>query len=439
MGATALYLIGCSSTYHVPSSSKVVINKEELPTYNPKIFSKKKKSQSIPNEDQLIIKAIWLEEQHNYRESHKLYAELYDKTDKEEYLLKELTTAHYAGVLSKNLPQLKKYIEEHPENLQAKRLLLSFNLKRKKFNQAKMIGEKLVQQSKQAIDYELAANPYIFTADYQKAVSLLEKAYQSTKNEDILLKIVAIEINYLHQIDKAIERLEEHRKNEGCSEKICLQLVSIYVQQNRIERLIPIYKALAMATKKEIYIEKLIESYIYNKDLDGAINFLENEYRNDTLLYSLYMENKLYSKAHTLAQKLLQTTNAPKWYAESAISLYESLNNSNDKEALKKVVEEFEKALRSGIHNPVYLNYYGYILIDKDIDINKGLNIIKKALTQEPENTYFLDSLAWGEYKLGECSKAYKTMKKVVEVEGLKEKEIIEHWNAINNQCKTDK
>lgn len=439
VGFTALYLVGCSSTYHVPKSSKVVINKEQLPTYNPKNFSKQKKSQSIPNEDELIIKAIWLEEQHNYKESNRFYAELYEKTHKEEYLLKELTTAHYAGVLSKNLPELKAYITEHPNNLQAKRLLLSFNLQRKKFNQAKVIADKLVQQSNQAIDYELAANPYIFTADYQKAVLLLEKAYQSTTNEDILLKIVAIEINYLHQIDKAIARLEEHRQNEGCSEKICLQLINIYVQQNRIDRLIPIYKSLAIATKKEVYIEKLIESYLYNKDLNGAIDFLENEYHNDTLLYSLYMENKAYDKAHALTQKLLKTTNDPKWHAESAISLYESLANNNDKTALSQVVKEFEKALDSGVRNPVYLNYYGYTLIDKDIDIKKGLKIINQALVQEPENTYFLDSLAWGEYKLGECSKAYKTMKKVIEVEGLKEKEIIEHWNAINNKCKTDK
>ena len=439
VGFTALYLVGCSSTYHVPDSSKVIIDKEQLPTYNPKNFSKQKKSQSIPNEDELIIKAIWLEEQHNYKESNRFYAELYNKTHKEEYLLKELTTAHYAGVLSKNLLELKAYIADHPNNLQAKRLLLSFNLQRKKFNKAKVIGEKLVQQSNQAIDYELAANPYIFTADYPKAVSLLEKAYQSTTNEDILLKIVAIEINYLHQIDNAIARLEQHRQNEGCSEKICLQLINIYVQQNRIDRVVPIYKSLAIATKKEIYIEKLIEGYLYNKDLKGAIDFLENEYHNDTLLYSLYMENKEYNKAHLLTQKLLKTTNDPKWHAESAISLYESLANSNDKTVLSQVVKEFEKALNSGVRNPVYLNYYGYTLIDKDIDIKKGISIIKEALAQEPENTYYLDSLAWGEYKLGECSKAYKTMKKVVEVEGLKEKEIIEHWNAINNQCKTDK
>ena len=439
VGFTALYLIGCSSTYHIPDSSKVVISKEQLPTYNPRNFSKKKKSHSIPNEDKLIIKAIWLEEQRNYKESNKFYAELYNKTHKEEYLLKELTTAHYADIISKNLPQLKAYITRHPNNLQAKRLLLSFNLQRKQFKQAKVIGEELVKQSNQAIDYELAANSYIFTSDYQKAVLLLEKAYQSTNNEDILLKIVAIEINYLRQIDKAIARLERHRQKEGCSEKICLQLISIYVQQNRIDKLIPIYKSLAIATKKKIYIEKLIESYLYSKNLKGAIDFLENEYHNDTLLYSLYMENKAYHKAHALAQKLLKNTNDPKWYAESAISLYESLANNNDKIALNKVVQEFEKAFKLGVKNPVYLNYYGYTLVDKDIDIKKGIKIIKEALAQEPDNTYFLDSLAWGEYKLGECSKAYKTMKKVVDIEGLKEKEIIEHWNAINNQCNTDK
>ena len=437
IGFTVLCIISCSSTYRIPDGSKVVISKEQLHIYNPKNFSKKRKSQSIPNEDELIIKAIWLEEQHNYKESNKIYSELYDKTHKEEYLFKELTTANYAGIISKNIPQLKRYISKHPNNLKAKRLLLYFNLKDKNFNKAKAIGEKLIEQSNQAIDYELTANPYIFTADYPKAVSLLEKAYQRTKNEDILLKIVAIEINYLHQADKAIERLEKHRKYEGCSEKICLQLISIYLQQNRIDKLIPIYKSLAIATKKEVYIEKLIESYLYNKDIKGAIDFLEKDYHNDTLLYSLYMENKAFNKAHLLAQKLLKTTNDPKWQAESAVSLYESLMKRDDKTEINRVIQEFEKALDSGVRNPVYLNYYGYTLIDEDINVKKGIKIIKQALVQEPENTYFLDSLAWGEYKLGECSKAYKTMKKVVEVEGLKEKEIIEHWNAINSQCKT--
>ena len=437
-GFTALYIMGCT-TYSVPKSSKVVIDKQQLPRYNPRNFSKQPIAKHFRDEDELIIKAIWLEEQHDYKASHKFYAKLYEETHKEEYLLKELTTAHYAGVVSTNTSQLKQYIKEHPNNLQAKRLLLSFSIQKKKFEEAKTIGKILLEQSHQAIDYELAANPYIFTNEYKKAIELLEKAYKLTLNEDILLKIVAIDINYLHQVDRAVRRLEKHQQNEGCSEKICLQLISIYMQQNRIKDLIPLYKSLAKTTKKEIYVEKLIETYLYNKDFKGAIDFLEHDYHNDALLYSLYMEEKNYLKAHALSQKLLLRTKDPKWHAESAISLYESLSNHDDKKVLNQVIEEFENALKEGVQNPVYLNYYGYTLIEKNIDVKKGLSIVSKALDQEPENTYFLDSLAWGEYKLGNCSKAYPTMKKVVEIEGLKEKEIIEHWNAINSQCNTDK
>jgi tetratricopeptide (TPR) repeat protein len=103
---------------------------------------------------------------------------------------------------------------------------------------------------------------------------------------------------------------------------------------------------------------------------------------------------------------------------------------------LNEVVNSFEKAIEQGVENSVYLNYYGYTLIDKEIDVPKGIMIIKKALKTEPENTYYMDSLAWGYYKLGECDEAYNIMKKVIDIEGLKEKELIEHWDAISKKCK---
>ena len=434
------YMIGCS-TYSVPSESKVVIAKENLATYNPKNFSNKKDTQTnkkLKNEDQLIIQAIFLEEQRAYKQSNEFYALLYEVTKKEEYLLKELSTAHQAGILSPNLDDLKIYIENNPENLQAQRILLSFYLKDKKFNKAKKVGNNLTQHSKQAVDFELAANPYIFSGEYEASLTYLQEAYNKTLNEDILLKIVTIQINYLQKINDAIQTLETHRRKQGCSEKICLQLARIYSQQHKGAELISIYKDLYKETKKEIYSEKVIESYLIRRDLSSAIEYLKNETNNHTLLYSLYMEEKSYVKANTLAKRLIKQTNNPKWYAEFAISLYESLSNKNDKEQLQQIVANFEKAIQLGEKSPVYLNYYGYTLVDKEIDIHKGLSIIEEALTQEPENTYFLDSLAWGYYKLDNCNKAYPAMKKVVEVEGLNEDEIIEHWNAIDSKCKNN-
>ncbi len=434
----AFYIIGCT-TYSIPNGSKVVIKKEDLNSYNPKNFPKNKIEKiKLKNEDQLIIQAIFLEEQRAYRQSNKFYALLYELTKKEEYLLKELTTAYMAGIISKNLNDLEKYIEKHPNNLQAQRILLSFYLREKKLNSAKKIGKILTQHSKQAVDFELAANPYIFSGEYEASLKYLKEAYRKTFNEDILLKIVTIQINYLHKVEEAIAILEEHKKRKGCSEKICLQLISIYAQQHKVSKLISIYKQLYKSTKKEVYAEKVIEGYLLNQNFSDAIAYLEKKGTNHSLLYSLYMEQKEYKKANSLAKRLQKETQNPKWYAEYAISLYEQITHKKDKVLLEKVIKNFEKALELGMQNPIYLNYYGYTLINNELDIQKGLKIVQKALNQEPENTYFLDSLAWGYYKLGNCKKAYPTMKKVVEVEGLNEEEIIEHWNAIHKKCNKD-
>ena len=103
---------------------------------------------------------------------------------------------------------------------------------------------------------------------------------------------------------------------------------------------------------------------------------------------------------------------------------------------IKEVVAYFEKAIDLGVDDSIYLNYYGYTLINKEIDVKKGIKVIEDALKQQPDNTYYLDSLAWGYYKENRCKEAYEMMKRVVDEEGLNEAEIIEHWDAIQKKCK---
>ena len=431
-------VLGCS-TY---TPQRQIVAKEDLAKYNPKDFGKAasvKRASSVEKEDEWIVKAIWFEQQNNFKESNRYYKKLYDSTHKDEYLLKELKTALYSGVTSDHIEKLENYIAKHPDNIVAKRLLLSSHLYAKKYEKAKSSTLPLLEKSTQAIDFELSANPYIFTKEYSRAVELLTEAYNKTYNEDILLKIVTILVNYQGDVPEAITRLETHRSSRGCSEKICLQLVDIYLQQGNITQLLSVYEDLYESTQKEVYAEKAIESYLYLKDHAGAVLFLQTKYKNPEMLYSLYVDTKDYSKAYALTQQLISTTSDPKWYAEAGITLYESASNKDDKEMLGNVVELFEKAFKNGAKNSVYLNYYGYTLIDKDIDVEKGISIIKKALEQEPDNSYYLDSLAWGYYKLHQCTEALSVIKKVVDIEGLDEVEIVEHWNTINQNCKKEK
>ena len=436
---TLVFVVGCST--YTPQSQ--VIAKENLATYNPKNFANKQSNalathKRVKSEDEWIVKAIWYEQINDFKKSNFYYKKLYEATNRDEYLLKELKTALYSGITSGNITKLEEYISSHPNSVIARRLLLSSYLYEKKYEKAKESAKKLLEKSTQAVDFELSANPYIFTKKYDKAIEFLSNAYNKTYNEDILLKITTILVNYLGNISEAVNRLEKHRISQGCSKKICLQLINIYSQQGNAFKLLPVYQSLFKSTSEELYGEKIVETHLYLKDFKSAIQFLKTDYKNDELLYSLYISQKNYNKADKLSRKLIIETRDPKWYAESAMTLYESSSNKNDVEMLSEVVRRFEKALKQGVKNTVYLNYYGYTLIDKNIDVNKGINIIKKALEEQPDNSYYMDSLAWGYYKLNHCEEALSIMNRVIAIEGLSEPELREHSEAINKKCKKE-
>ncbi|NEW60711.1 hypothetical protein GSY74_05395 [Sulfurovum sp. bin170] len=346
-------------------------------------------------------------------------------------MFRELTTALYAGVESKNISKLEEWTKQNPDNIQSKRLLISFYINEKENKKAKEVGRELISKSGKAIDFELSASPYILSGEYTEAIRLLEEAYNKSYNEDILIKITTILANYIGDIDSAIQHLEEHRSQNQCSEKICNQLVEIYTKLQQVQPLMEVYHDLYRETKKDVYAVKIVEGYIYTENFDKAIKFLQNNYSNDELLYELYLAKKDYHSALDIAEKLFIEQKKPKWLAESAMALYESAKNKDDELMLKKVVDKFEKALEAGVKDSVYLNYYGYTLIDKNIDIEKGVDIVKDALKEQPNNSYYLDSLAWGYYKLNLCKEAYIEMKKVVDIEGLDEEDIAQHWISI--------
>ena len=54
------------------------------------------------------------------------------------------------------------------------------------------------------------------------------------------------------------------------------------------------------------------------------------------------------------------------------------------------------------------LNSLGYELIDKEIDVAKGLELVQKANQLAPQKAYITDSVAWGYYKSGQYEKAVR-------------------------------
>ena len=389
------------------------------------------------SEDSLIIQGLLFDEYKAYENSRRVFAKLYDDTGAKEYLFREMTSSLLSGKhIDNSIKRLKLWDKQHPDTLEVKRLLIPLYLTNQQVEEAKIEAEYLIERSEAPKDLDLASNPYLYSGDFQKALELLSEAYKKTSNEDVLLRMAVVMDEYTHERKKAIQLLETHRRmNIVNSNQLFFKLLSLYVKENDIEGVLEIYKVLYEQDDQKKYLTKIIEAYVYKRDIDGAISFLEEKNVGDTTLYELYKSKKYFDKALKLTNKLYKKDKDARWLAEKAVLTYENAADKNDKKMIDKVVSYFDKAISLGVDDSIYLNYYGYTLIDKEINVKKGMKIISDALVQQPDNTYYLDSLAWGYYKKNNCKKAYEMMKKVVDQEGLKEAEIAEHWDLIQ-KCK---
>jgi len=387
-------------------------------------------------EDELIVRGLLYEEYEAYENSYQVYKRLFDDTRAEVYLFKEATSSLMGNVhIVESIDQLNLWNEKYPEKLEIRRLLIPLYLSNRQVDKAKEEAEFLLEKSKLPIDMDLASNSFLYAGDFKRALNLLASVYKYQPKESTLLRMAEIMDEFTNERKKAIQLLETHRRMNVSSQDIYYELLLLYKKEKDIEGVLETYKAMYKIDNQELYLSKIIDIYMYKKDMNSAILLLEKSKYKKELLYELYKTKRYFAKALKLLDILYSEKNNPKWLAEKGVLLFENAKDKNDKKMIDKVISQFQNAIAMGNDDSIYLNYYGYTLIDKEVDVEKGIKIIEDALAQQPDNTYYMDSLAWGYYKENECLRAYDVMKRVVEAEGLKEKEIVRHWDAIQ-KCK---
>ena len=76
------------------------------------------------------------------------------------------------------------------------------------------------------------------------------------------------------------------------------------------------------------------------------------------------------------------------------------------------------------------LNYLGYLLAEQNIKLQEALQFIQRALALKPNNGYYLDSLAWVYYRLGDYTKAHANILRALRLHP-EEAIILEHYADI--------
>ena len=160
------------------------------------------------------------------------------------------------------------------------------------------------------------------------------------------------------------------------------------------------YYFLAASLKKLSINKLLLERDNYGKLLFQKI---KNWPENQNFLYELadyYKLKKEYKKSLKIYEKLI------KQFPDNERLIFLYASNLDKVNKWKQAKNLFLELLEKNPKDTYTLNYISYKLALRNENLDYALNLIKRALTLDPENGYFLDTIGWVEFKRNNLEKS---------------------------------
>ncbi len=261
---------------------------------------------------------------------------------------------------------------------------------------------------------------FFTTEDYDRVLPYLERL-SSLEPDDLNLKVrLGVLYTDSHKYDAAIGVFDEILKIVPESDKVLYYLGSLHGQKGdekkAIEYFSKIQESSKLYTDSHVQIARFLNKRALEKDefFSEFENFIQSHSRKTdelNLELNLLMANHLEQKSEfKRAIGILEKLKPNKLYQEDhdyyLAALLEKDNRFGEAKSL------IEALLEKNPNNPHALNFLGYTLLEKGIELDLAYQYIKKAVDIRPNDGYIRDSLGWYYYKTGNIKKAYQEIKK---------------------------
>ena len=273
----------------------------------------------------------------------------------------------------------------------------------------------------------------------------------------VMLSFSYINLGIYDQPKSLCIKVYDKREMMNTRERIWVDILHAYLFETPLERIIYLRQLQKIDNQNPLINFQLGFSYyslsqnvnaireyenalkIYN-DWDSKPYWVNN-YINLGIVYHLTgqykKERKLYKKAEkdfpddprlirsqtvlALSEKKIKDANE---YIEKYLSVSKAQAASDgtitanlasiysEAEILDKAEEYYRQALSLEPENPARLNTLAYFLIDKDRNVNEGLQLADNALKLSPDNFNYLHTKGWGFYKQGKYQEAQDFLQK---------------------------
>ena len=268
------------------------------------------------------------------------------------------------------------------------------------------------------------ADHYLLSKNLKRAIELYLKILE--KNPDAIDIYQKLALSYVQDGDKkqAIATLEEVVKKEPLKYQIHNLIGDLYENLKDWNSAKVAYKSSLIVNPDQLeYYLKICLLELRLENSEGAFEILKKAKEKFTdmpqipFYYGLaYSEMKDYPKsvmsfeeAHLMGQSNPNVQLGPDFYF-----YYGAACERNGE--FERAVNLFKKAIELNSDYADAYNYLGYMYADKGINLDESLKLIEKAVSYEPNNGAFIDSLGWIYYKLGKYDQALVELQKAVEL-----------------------
>ena len=195
-----------------------------------------------------------------------------------------------------------------------------------------------------------------------------------------------------------------------------------YQKKNKLSK--KIYRSIkSIGSVYSWYASKSIATILLEeKDKQYAVNILEKEFNllsnpNFEHYYELanfYKDNEYYEKSIEYYSLALKDIEKDHFLLSKILDRRgTSFERLGDWESAEKDLIE---SLKIAPEAPHVLNYLAYSWIDKGINLDKGLEMLKRAVKLREDDGYIIDSLGWAYYKKKNYITAEQFLQRAVEL-----------------------
>ena len=199
-------------------------------------------------------------------------------------------------------------------------------------------------------------------------------------------------------------------------------LGDIYEDTGRNDKAIEAYDGLGKDSilRPKAEIEIAVNLQRLNR-LDEALARIDGLLKTDPRNYDAWVtradflrDASRFAEAADSYTKAIETLPVPQ-PKHSVVFYFRGISYERSKQ-WEKAEADFRKSLELQPDQPQVLNYLGYSMVDKRIDIPQAMEFIRKAVELKPNDGYVVDSLGWAHYQLREYDEAVKHLERAVEL-----------------------